>query len=279
MSDDVFAVTTMPEALTATGSIGVFDSGVGGLSVALAIRQLLPHEDILYIADTAHAPYGNKDDDYIFQRMHYLTQFMVEQGVKAIVVACNTATTAAISKLRAAFLVPIIGVEPGVKPAVYASKSGIVSVLATPRTLLTPAFASLAKRYEAQAKVILQPCPALVPLIEALVLSGEPLRQQLESYIYPLLAQGADTLVLGCTHYNFVADEIAAIAGPAVTIIRTEIPVAKQLQLRLEEAQLLNGTVGTGSELFYSSGDLTLFTRQLQQLWPNKLMAVGLALP
>lgn len=279
VSDNAFAVKTMAEVRTVTGSIGVFDSGVGGLSVALAIRQLLPHEDILYIADTAHAPYGNKDDDYIFQRMYYLTQFMVKQGVKAIVVACNTATTAAISKLRAAFLVPIIGVEPGVKPAVYASKSSIVGVLATPRTLLTPAFASLAKRYEAQAKVILQPCPALVPLIESLVLSGEPLQQQLRSYIDPLLAQGADTLVLGCTHYNFIADEIAAIAGQAVTIIRTEQAVAKQLQLRLQEAQRLNGTLCTGSEVFYSSGDQTLFARQLQQLWPNKLMAVGLALP
>lgn len=278
MLDDLLAVKAVPAGLNVNGAIGVFDSGVGGLSVALAIRQLLPHDDILYIADTAHAPYGNKDDDYIFRRMLYLTQFMVKQGVKAVVVACNTATTAAISKLRAAFSVPIIGVEPGVKPAVLASKSGIIGVLATPRTLQTPAFASLAQRYEAQAKVILQPCPTLVPLIEALTLSGEPLQQQLRSYIYPLLEQGADTLVLGCTHYNFIADEIAAIAGTAVTIIRTEQAVAKQLQLRLAEAALLTNQAQEGGELFYSSGDLALFTRQLQQLWPNKQMAFGLSL-
>src|SRR5690606_3545644 len=146
---------------------------------------------------------------------------------------------------------PIIGVEPGVKPAVLASKTGVVGVLATPRTLLTPAFANLAQRFAGQAKIVLQPCPALVPSIERLELDGAAMRERVTGYIQPLLVQGADTLVLGCTHYNFIADLIADVAGPAVSIVRTEIAVAKQLQHRLAQMQLLNS--GTAeADCFYS---------------------------
>jgi glutamate racemase len=253
-------------------AVGIFDSGIGGLSVALAVRQLLPNESLIYFADSGHAPYGEKTDDYIYQRMAHITRYLIATGVKAIVVACNTATTAAIAKLRAQYPLPIIGVEPGVKPAVLASKSGIVGVLATPRTLLTPAFATLTQRYAGQAKVILQPCPHLVPLIEALAFNSDNITTLLKSYIQPLLAQGADTLVLGCTHYNFVANIIAEIAGPDVSIIRTEMAVAKELQRRLTEAALLNtdlinkGAV-KATEIFYTSGNTDIFNTQLQCLW------------
>lgn len=256
-----------------SAAIGVFDSGIGGLSVAHAVRELLPNESLIYVADSGHAPYGEKTDDYIYQRMLYITRHLTAAGVKAIVVACNTATTAAIAKLRAQYPLPIIGVEPGVKPAVLASKSGVVGVLATPRTLLTPAFATLAQRYANQATVILQPCPQLVPLIEALDCGGNKMQALLQSYIQPLLAQGADTLVLGCTHYNFVADLIAEIAGPTVTIVRTEIAVAKQLQQRLIQTQLLSSSAQTGADKFYSSGDVELFNRQLRQFWPDVVTA------
>ncbi|WP_215399185.1 glutamate racemase [Rheinheimera oceanensis] len=256
-----------------SAAIGIFDSGIGGLSVARAVRELLPNESLIYVADSGHAPYGEKTDDYIYQRMDHITRHLTAAGVKAIVVACNTATTAAIARLRAQYPLPIIGVEPGVKPAVLASKSGVVGVLATPRTLLTPAFATLAQRYAGQAKVILQPCPQLVPLIEALDFSGNKMQALLQSYIQPLLAQGADTLVLGCTHYNFVADLIAEIAGPDVSIIRTEMAVAKQLQQRLIQTQLLSSSAQAGADKFYSSGDLELFNRQLQQFWPDVVMA------
>lgn len=247
--------------------IGVFDSGIGGLSVARAIRQLLPGESLHYFADTGHAPYGEKSDQYIYQRMCVISQQLLASGVKAIVVACNTATTAAIAKLRAEYSVPIIGVEPGVKPAVLASRTGVVGVLATPRTLQTPAFSQLSARFAGSARIVLQPCPDLVPLIEALSLESEELRQLLQNYIQPLLAQGADTLVLGCTHYNFIADLIADIAGPAITIVRTEMAVAKQLQCRLSALGLLNTGDVQGPDSFYSSGDNVLFQRQLQQFW------------
>jgi len=253
-----------------SGAVGIFDSGIGGLSVALAIRQLLPAERLIYVADTGHAPYGEKSDDYIYQRMQFITQHLTDLGAKAIVVACNTATTAAISQLRAQYPLPLIGVEPGVKPAVLASCTGVVGVLATPRTLLTPAFATLAQRFAGQATVLLQPCPELVPLIEALDLTGENITALLQRYIQPLLDKGADTLVLGCTHYNFIAELISEIAGPNVTIIRTEMAVAKQLQQRLMQAHLLAeaGTDNTTKDTFYTSGTAELFYRQLQQLWP-----------
>lgn len=256
-----------------SAAIGIFDSGIGGLSVAHAVRELLPNENLIYVADSGHAPYGEKTDDYIYQRMAYITRHLTSCGVKAIVVACNTATTAAIAKLRAQYSLPIIGVEPGVKPAVLTSKSGVVGVLATPRTLLTPAFATLAQRYAGQATVLLQPCPQLVPLIEALDFNSDNITALLKSYIQPLLAQGADTLVLGCTHYNFVADTIAGIAGPIVTIVRTEMAVAKQLQQRLAQAQLLNTGAKVGADTFYSSGEMALFNCQLQQLWPDTVTA------
>jgi glutamate racemase len=254
-----------------SAATGIFDSGIGGLSVARAVRELLPHERLVYVADTGHAPYGEKTDDYIYQRMQLISRRLQQQGVKAIVVACNTATTAAIAKLRAECSLPVIGVEPGVKPAVLASKTGVVGILATPRTLQTPAFATLAQRFAGQARIELQPCPQLVHLIESLDFSSAQMQAVLQSYIAPLLEKGADTLVLGCTHYNFVADAIAAIAGPAVTIIRTEAAVAKQLQQRLLQAQLLAdaGNTAPGATTFYSSGNLELFHRQLQQLWPG----------
>ncbi len=247
--------------------IGVFDSGIGGLSVARAIRQLLPGESLHYFADTGHAPYGEKSDEYIYQRMCVISQQLLASGVKAIVVACNTATTAAIAKLRAEYSVPIIGVEPGVKPAVLASRTGVVGVLATPRTLQTPAFSQLSARFAGSARIVLQPCPGLVPLIEALSLESPALRQLLQNYIKPLLAQGADTLVLGCTHYNFIAGLIAEIAGPQIRIVRTEMAVAKQLQRRLSELGLVNTSDVRGPDSFYSSGDNALFQRQLQQFW------------
>ena len=249
-------------------AIGIFDSGIGGLSVARAVRELLPNEQLIYVADTGHAPYGEKTDEYIYQRMQAITRHLTACGVKAIVVACNTATTAAIKELRAQYALPIIGVEPGVKPAVLASNTGVVGVLATPRTLLTPAFANLAQRYAGQAKIMLQPCPALVPNIEALELDSAVLREQVAGYILPLLAQGADTLVLGCTHYNFIADLIADVAGPAISIVRTEMAVAKQLQHRLALGGLLNRGPVVGADRFYSSGELGLFNRQLLRLWP-----------
>lgn len=265
----------------ASNLIGIFDSGIGGLSVAKAIQQALPSEQLIYIADTQHAPYGDKSDTFIFERMRFITAYLTKAGAKALVVACNTATTAAISALRAEFSLPIIGVEPGVKPAVQASKSGVVGVLATPRTLLTPAFATLAQRYAAQATILLQPCPKLVPLLENLQLEQDCLAAVLKSYIAPLLAQGADTLVLGCTHYNFLAEQIAnlaaELAGNEVAIIRTESAVARELQRRLQLAGLMSqNALASMPASLYTSGDLSLFERQVAVFWQGEAIVKAL---
>jgi glutamate racemase len=261
-------INTYKQDVNINGAIGVFDSGIGGLSVASALQQLLPYEQLVYVADSKHAPYGEKTDDYIYQRMQTITQFLLSQGAKAIVVACNTATTAAIAKLRAQYQLPIIGVEPGVKPAVLISKSGVVGVLATPRTLQTPAFANLAQRFAEQATILLQACPQLVSHIEALDLHSPALNTLLHRYIDPLLAQSADTLVLGCTHYNFIAAAIAALAGPDISIIRTETAVAHQVQCRLQQAKLLTEHTNTKPAQFYTSGAIAPFRQQLAVLWP-----------
>ncbi|MGB1467021.1 MAG: glutamate racemase, partial [Alcanivorax nanhaiticus] len=208
--------------MTLSSPIGIFDSGIGGLSVARAVRERLPGEDILYVADSRHAPYGDKSDAFIRDRMHMITDFLLARGAKAVVVACNTATTAAIAELREAFSVPIIGVEPGVKPAVEATRTGVVGVLATPRTLQTHSFEKLAARFSTDVTLLVQPCPQLVRQIEALDFDGDETRALLREYLAPLLSEGADTIVLGCTHYNYLAEQIAAVAGRDITIISTE---------------------------------------------------------
>lgn len=247
--------------------IGIFDSGVGGLSVARAVRERLPGEDILYVADSVHAPYGDKSDAFIRDRMHVITAFLLEQGAKAVVVACNTATTAAIAQLRDSFSVPIIGVEPGVKPAVEATRNGVVGVLATPRTLQTHSFESLAARFSSNVKLLVQPCPQLVHQIEALDFDSDLTCNLLHEYVSPLLAEGADTIVLGCTHYNYLADQIAAVAGPDVTIISTQEAVAREVERRLDAESLLAEAGREGLAGFCSSGDEHQFKTQLNALW------------
>lgn len=267
--------------LLANQAIGIFDSGIGGLSVAKAIAQLLPQERLIYVADTGYAPYGEKTDAVIYQRMRLITEQLISFGIKALVVACNTATTAAINQLRAEFNLPIIGVEPGIKPAVIASRTGVVAVLATPRTLQTPSFANLADRFATQATILLQPCPLLVPLLEQLEQDSERLTQALLTYLSPLLAQGADTLVLGCTHYNFLAERILSVskqlAASEISIIRTEGAVARQLQLRLQQLDLLNrDDTSRATVSFYSSGDLRLFQRQVNYYWQDSAEVAAL---
>lgn len=262
-------------------AIGIFDSGIGGLSVAKAINTLLPNETLIYVADTHYAPYGDKTDTFIYQRMRIITEKLMAFGAKALVVACNTATTAAIDALRKEYSLPIIGVEPGVKPAVQVSESKIVGVLATPRTLLTPAFATLAQRFAAQASILLQPCPLLVPMLENMQDDEQSLAPVLKHYLAPLVEQGADTLVLGCTHYNFLAEQIATIAsilaGKEVNIIRTEVAVAKQLQRRLQHAEILNTAVLAKANIrLYTSGDIALFQRQVQNFWQTEATVVAL---
>ncbi|TNF03074.1 MAG: glutamate racemase [Gammaproteobacteria bacterium] len=249
------------------GPIGVFDSGIGGLSIARKIRELLPGEDILYVADTGHAPYGNRTDQYILGRSFAITDFLMSRQVKAVVVACNTATTTCIAELRARYPLPFIGVEPGVKPAVQNSKSGVVGILATAKTLVTDSFAELAKRVSGNIRVEVMPCPDLVVQIEALKLSYEEAAGLVKQYVMPLLEKGVDTIVLGCTHYTHLAPVIAEVAGPGVSIVSTEAAVASQVRRRLGCEALMIKTPQIGREEFWSNGPLELFQKQIHCLW------------
>jgi len=234
--------------------VGVFDSGVGGLSVLRRIRADLPHERLLYVADSGHAPYGNKPDEFIAGRAVAITEFLLEQDVKAVVVACNTATAAAIVRLRARYPIPIIGIEPALKPAVALTRSGVVGILATGNTVRSDKFAHLLDQHGQRARVLVQPCPGLADCVEHGELSGPIPRTLLERYLQPLLAEGADTLVLGCTHYPFLMPLIQRLAGPNVTILDPSPAVARQLHRRLEAAELLADAHSPASGRYFTSG-------------------------
>ncbi|MFZ1325069.1 MAG: glutamate racemase [Candidatus Contendobacter sp.] len=235
--------------------IGVFDSGVGGLSVLRRIRADLPQESVVYVADSGHAPYGNKATALVVQRAFAITEFLLEQNAKALVVACNTATAAAIAALRARFgRLPIIGIEPALKPAVTESRSGVVGILATANTVRSDKFTALLDQHGHQARVMVQPCPGLADCVERGELNSLPARVLLERYLHPLLAQGMDTLVLGCTHYPFLLPLIQEITGPQVTILDPSPAVARQLRRRLEAGALL--AAGPGDARYFTSGAL-----------------------
>lgn len=251
--------------------IGVFDSGVGGLPIARAIRSLLPREDLLYVADSYHAPYGAKSDEAICARAFAISDFLLSRRAKAIVVACNTATTTCIASMRARYDVPIIGVEPGVKPAVLSTRSGVVGVLATPKTLVTDAFTSLARKVAGNVRVEVMACPDLVLQVESLRLSQDEAEAVVAQYVKPLLEKGADTIVLGCTHYVHLKPVIMAVAGPSVQVISTEEAVAREVHRRLDLAGLLREGRGEvtrpGANQFWSNAPGAVFQRQIEVLW------------
>ncbi|MFC5550712.1 glutamate racemase [Massilia aerilata] len=226
--------------------VGIFDSGVGGLSVLRHIRALLPHEHLIYVADSGFAPYGDKPADVVAERCFAIADLLVAQGAKALVVACNTATVSAVRLMRTRYPdLAIVGVEPGLKPAAAATRNGKVGVLATERTLAGAKFLKLRDQIaEATgAQFLLQPCQGLADQIEFGELDSDETTAMLRRYIAPLLAQGADTLVLGCTHYPLVQasieDVIASCGGRDVALIDTGDAVARQLGRLLEAAGLL----------------------------------------
>lgn len=257
--------------MTAEQPIGVFDSGVGGLSVLREIRRELPAEDLLYVADSAYAPYGEQSDETIEQRAVTVTRFLVGQSAKAIVVACNTATGLAVDTLRARFAVPVVAIEPAVKPAAAHTRSGIVGVLATRQTLSSPKFSKLLVAHGAGVEILLQPCPGLVERVESGNWLDTATRSLVEQYVAPLLAKGADTLVLGCTHYPFLTAVIRDIAGPAVTIVDPAAAVSRELRRRLQTSGLLSDAAHAGSEQFWTSGQPEKVKPVIDRLWPNAL--------
>jgi glutamate racemase len=259
------------QKLAASLPIGVFDSGVGGLSVLLEIRRELPCEDLLYVADSGHAPYGDKPAQLIEARAVAIVEFLLSQRAKAIVVACNTATGVAINMLRARFPVPIVAMEPAVKPAVALTKSGVIGVLATSRTIASDSFAKLHERFGNDVKILMQACPGLVEQVEAGDLSGSRTRALIEQYVMPLLAQNADTIVLGCTHYPFLAPLIREVAGPAVDIIDPSAAVARELRRRLSSNDLLSIETDIGTEQFWTSATTDSSQPIVAQLWERNV--------
>jgi glutamate racemase len=237
------SMTLLPSSPDAP--IGIFDSGVGGLSVLRHIRAQLPHEHLLYFADSGFAPYGDKPEHVVIERVLAIGAFLHAQRAKAIVVACNTATVAAIAVLRERYPgMPIVGVEPGLKPAAAATRSGIVGVLATERTLSGNKFLLLRDQISAAtgARFLLQPCIGLADQIEFGELDSSATDALLRRFIAPLLDAGADTLVLGCTHYPLVQASIerviAAQTGREVVLVDTGDAVARQLARLLAAAAL-----------------------------------------
>lgn len=251
--------------------IGVFDSGVGGLSVLREIRRELPAEDLIYVADSGYAPYGDRPEEYVRGRAIAVMEFLRAQNVKAVVVACNTATGIAVDALRARYTEPIVAIEPAVKPAAAQTRSRVVGVLATTQTLAGQKFAKLVSTHAGDVEVLTQACPGLVEQVERGELSSSSTRSLVEHYLRPLLDKGADTIVLGCTHYPFVSDVIRDVAGSAVSIIDSAGPVARELRRRLQSGRLLAAEPRTGTETFWTTGSAEQVAAVIEQLSSGKV--------
>ena len=260
-------VNENPVFCTRHRPIAVFDSGVGGISVLQHIHALLPHEELLYVADSKNAPYGNKTAAEIQARCFEIADFLIAKDAKALVVACNTATAAAIDAMRAKYTLPIFGMEPAVKPAAEASKNGIIGVLATTGTLKSAQFAGLLESYGRNVKVVTQACVGLVECIERGELNGENTLKLLKQYCQPLLDEGADTIVLGCTHYPFVRPLIEQVVGSKVVLIDTGAAVAKYLQKRLSELDLLTKNQSLAEVKFWTNSEAGNAQQVIEALW------------
>ena len=251
--------------------IGVFDSGVGGLSVCHAIRRALPAEDLVYVADVEYSPYGNKSRKLLQERSNYIVNFLISQGCKAIVVACNTATVNSISGLRSKYSIPFIGVEPGIKPGVLLSKTGVIGVLATEQTLKSDSFKALKCRHSENVRIETAACPEFVSLVESLQHNTEEAFDVARQYIRPLLSEGCDQIVLGCTHFSFLRSTIDSVVDGNANIIDTATPVAGELSRRLQGFDSLNNPDNVGKTHFWTSGEPEEVMRAMSVLWGEEI--------
>lgn len=233
--------------------IGIFDSGVGGLSIWKEITALLPYEDTIYLADSANAPYGNKTPEQILALCIKNTELLLELGCKIIVVACNTATTNAIHILREKYKVPFIGIEPAIKPAGLQTKSNTIGILATKGTLNSRLFAETAGKHIKNSQIIEQIGQGLVPLIEEGALESKAMDALLKKYLQPMLDQNVDCLVLGCTHYPFLIPQIEKLTKGKIQIIDSGLAVAKQTKAILTKEELINSRKATPVHRLYSN--------------------------
>ena len=262
----------LTQTTSSSAPIGIFDSGVGGLSILKAIQQQLPNEDLIYIADSANAPYGDKAVEFIQQRSLQLSEFLLKHHIKALVVACNTATTEAISYLRAQLSLPVVGVEPAIKPAAEQSKNNVIGILATHRTIQSERLQELISLYANQATIIPQACPGLVEAVENNRLDQQQtIYELLQRYTQTMQAKQVDTLILGCTHYPFISNHVREIMGEQVTILETGKPVATQLGKILMENELQNSTLKTGKVTIYSSLEDSQHYQTICKLWESSI--------
>jgi glutamate racemase len=247
--------------------IGIFDSGVGGLSVWRQVVHQLPGESVIYLADQAHVPYGQRSAAEIQAYCAEIARHLLALGCKAIVVACNTASAVALEPLRLALpQLPILGLEPAVKPAVALTRTGVVGVMATPATFQGELYRATVGRWAGDVRVVEQVCIGLADLVEVGELEGERCDALLRSFLDPMLAAGADTIVLGCTHYPFVIEAIRSLVGPALAVLDPAPAVARHLGEVLDGAGLLSAASGSPQHRFFTSGESSGFDRALARL-------------
>ena len=251
--------------------IGIFDSGVGGLSVFREIQKVLPEQSYIYFSDNAHCPYGEKSREYIIDRAREITRFMLEKGCEIIVVACNTATAAAISTLREEFPVKFIGMEPAIKPAAQATVSGVVGVLATAGTLKASKYLDTREKWAQNVKIVEHIGQGFVELVESGDTYSQYAEKTVRNSLMPLLEAGADTIVLGCTHYPFLIDTINKVANAEypqrnVTIIDPAPAVARHLLEVMKEDGIEERSPSGYSIQLHSSGDPVNLKRTFSKL-------------
>jgi glutamate racemase len=257
------------------GFIGVFDSGVGGLSVWREITRQLPHEDTVYLADQAHVPYGSRSLDEVREFSEGVTRFLLDQGAKVIVIACNAASAAALYYLRNRFAdVTFVGMEPALKPAVERTRTGVVGVIATQVTFQGKLFASLMQRYAHDVQVVTEVGSGLVEAVEAGTLDTPETEALLQECLTPLIQAGADQLVLGCTHYSFLQPAIERVMGAGVAVIDPAPAVARQTARVLAQRGLEADQGHKGRHVFYTSGDAMAFTGMIACLLPGENVEV-----
>lgn len=265
-----------PSAALRRAPVGFFDSGVGGLSVLQAARAILPRENMIYFADSAQCPYGEKGGEFVRRRALAITRFLLARGAKAVVVACNSASEAALEFLRQAHPgLEIVGIEPAVKVAQRLSRNHKIGVLGTALTLGGRRFSRLLENFSSGLEVYTQPVAGLVEVIEAGGRDSPRARAIIRRNLRPLLAKGIDTLVLGCTHYPLVKERIAAACGPGIEVIDTGEPVARQLRRRLAARGWLHPGGGDGQVAYFTSGDPRSVTEVVRAVMADPALTVA----
>lgn len=260
--------------MSGAAPVAVFDSGLGGLSVLREIRSALPAEDLLYLADSAFCPYGPRPLEEVRARTLEIGAWLRTRGAKLLVVACNTASGAALEALREALPIPVVGMEPAVKPAVRDTRAGRIGVLATEGTLASDRFARLLRDHAGGVEVVARPGTGLVEMVEEGEFEGAGARAALEPVLAPFREAAVDTVVLGCTHYPFLSDAIAEVLGPEVRLVDSAPAIARQTRRVLQEREML-AEGGMGRVRILTTGDPAEVGEVVARLWPEPVRTEG----